>query len=342
MLLSCLFAGHALAQGWTTTKIHGAVGLFSVWGSSAHNVYVNGFGLVVNDLGLIAGAGVEILRFNGLFWNTDSYNSNLGVPLHMWGSSATDIFMVGGRGRARDVFHPLIPTFSYPFVTRYNGLWRSPSYWNPLDKGSLNNIWGSSSKDVFAVGYGSAGGAQIIHFDGKTWSPMPVTGAVLFGVWGSSGTDVFAVGANGTIVHYDGTSWSEMNIGSSTEFFNDIWGSSGNDVFAVGCNMDYPDNMTSHILHYNGESWSQMEIPSSGQLHALWGSSSSDVYAVGDEGAILHYNGASWSAIEAEPNADFSDVWGSSGTDVYVVGTVLKHGGRQNSTGLIMHYGGGM
>jgi hypothetical protein len=101
----------------------------------------------------------------------------------------------------------------------------------------LNGIWGSSGRDVFAVGYsGGAGTSTILHYDGSAWSTMS-TGTTnylyLNGIWGSSGSDVFAVGAYGIIAHYDGSAWSPMTSGA-TNGLHGIWGSSDNDVFAVG------------------------------------------------------------------------------------------------------------
>ena len=100
---------------------------------------------------------------------------------------------------------------------------------NPPPQGNhLNGIWGSSARNIFAVG--EAG--TIIHSDGTAWSTMSrsITGT-LRDAWGSSATNVFAVGFSGTILHYDGTSWT--NISSVTnQSMRDIWGSSGSDVFA--------------------------------------------------------------------------------------------------------------
>jgi len=59
----------------------------------------------------------------------------------------------------------------------------------------LNDVWGSSSSDIFAVGDYST----ILHYDGSAWSAMNygATNSIsLFGVWGSSGSDVFAVGGD--------------------------------------------------------------------------------------------------------------------------------------------------
>ncbi len=63
----------------------------------------------------------------------------------------------------------------------------------------LYGLWGSSTSNIFAVGFTGT----VLHFDGKVWSRMTSgTTYDLHGVWGSSPSDVFAVGNGGTILRY--------------------------------------------------------------------------------------------------------------------------------------------
>ena len=123
---------------------------------------------------------------------------------------------------------------------------------------TINDIWGSSANDIFAVGdYGT-----ILHYDGLSWEPMESsTRRSLRGIWGTSGTNIFAVSDYGSILHYDGNTWSEIAGGSWWPLQN-IWGSSENDVFAVG---EYGT-----ILHYDGNTWSEMESGTSAWLFGIW------------------------------------------------------------------------
>jgi len=52
-------------------------------------------------------------------------------------------------------------------IIHYNG--SSWSYMHSPATDLLLNIWGSSSSDVFAVGYGGT----ILHYNGSSWSSMP-------------------------------------------------------------------------------------------------------------------------------------------------------------------------
>jgi hypothetical protein len=114
----------------------------------------------------------------------------------------------------------------------------------------LTDVWGTSSSDVYAVGYGGT----ILHYDGAGWSEMTSgTSAALRGVWGTSSSDVYAVGNSGTILHFDGTSWSEMTSGTSATM-SAVWGTSPSDIFAVG---------SATILHFDGTRQFQTISPQS-------------------------------------------------------------------------------
>ena len=183
---------------------------------------------------------------------------------------------------------------------------------------TLDGVWGSSSSDVFAVGYSGT----ILHYDGSAWSAMTSgTSYALYAVWGSSSSDVFAVGSGGTILHYNGSVWSAMTSRTTNDLLG-VWGSSSSDVFAVG------DHGT--ILHYNGSAWSAMISDTTNDLSGVWGSSSSDVFAVGGGGTILHYNGSVWSAMTSGTTDVLWGVWGSSSFNVFAVG----------GDGTILHYDG--
>ena len=197
--------------------------------------------------------------------------------------------------------------------------------WSAMDSGTTNelgDVWGSSSSDVFAVGYNGT----LLHYNGSVWSTISSgTTNTLCCVWGSSSSDVFAVGYNGTILHYNGSAWSAMSSGTTNHLYG-VWGSSSSNVFAVGSNGT--------ILHYNGSVWSAMGSGTTNHLHGIWGTSSSDVFAVGSNGTILHYNGSVWSAMDSSsagmmPGTDHTlfGVWGSSSSDVFVLGykTILLH-----------------
>ncbi len=104
-------------------------------------------------------------------------------------------------------------------------------------RNDLEDVWGSSPDDVWAVG----AGGTIRHGTGtaSVWSAVPSpTTANLHAVWGSGPSDVWAVGNDGAVLHFDGQAWTLATIGlppgdSPTHLFG-IWGSGPDDVWIVG------------------------------------------------------------------------------------------------------------
>ncbi|WP_207689828.1 hypothetical protein [Desulfonema limicola] len=253
----------------------------------------------------------------------------------VWGSSASDVFVVGDIGT----------------IMHYDG-----STWQRMESGTdriLYKVWGTSPTDVFAVGSDGV----ILHYDGTRWTPMKSGTDVLFrGLWGSSGSDVFAVGDRGTILHYDGSTWKSMII-NAERIITGVWGNSGTDVFAVAADnailhydgkgwtdMYYADLSLGHVwgtsrtdvfaagtggvLHYDGRKWAPMENNES-SIRYIWGSSGKNIITVG-ESDIMHYDETAWSAADISVECEFRAVWGSSASDVYAVGL----------SGMILHYDG--
>jgi len=183
----------------------------------------------------------------------------------------------------------------------------------------LYGIWGSSPSDVYACGTNGI----ILHYNGKTWSPMVSNSAVIFTrIWGSSPSDIFAVATLGAIQHYDGKTWSGMTITVPVNWFYDVWGMSSSDVFAVGGGGT--------ILHYDGNAWTNMSSGTTNTIADIWGSSPSNVFAVGFGDTILHYDGSTWSSMTSGTTALLTGIWGDSPSDIFVVG----------SGGFILHYDG--
>jgi arylsulfatase A-like enzyme len=193
--------------------------------------------------------------------------------------------------------------------------------WSRMESGttnSLHGIWGAFPGDVFAVGPKGT----ILHFDGRTWSPMAIDGAPhLLSIWGASGRDVFAVGDNGVIVHYDGHAWTQMHSGTTKNLIA-VWGASGRDVFAVGYGGT--------VLHYDGRAWTPMASGTSEDLYGVFGTSPSHVVAVGGtptpmpgRGLIVCYDGRTWTPMAAPAPPFLFGVWGTSAQEMHAVGIDL-------------------
>ena len=205
---------------------------------------------------------------------------------------------------------------------------------NPYPQGNtLNDVWGASGTDVFAVG----DMGTIVHYDGTTWRLMASgTEAGLQGVWGTSGNNVFAVGEGGTILHYDGQTWAAMDSPTSADLAA-VWAATPSAVFAVGS--------SGTILHYDGLSWSAMDVSDlydqfeDTDFLSVWGLSAEEVYVGGLFGQVYVFNGSSW-AIQGDVDGEaiyfwVEGIWGTASDDLWVVGWESLGGGPQ-----IHHYDG--
>ncbi|MBF0450343.1 MAG: cadherin domain-containing protein [Candidatus Magnetomorum sp.] len=232
--------------------------------------------------------------------------------------------------------------------------------WDILDSivtySDLEDIWGRSANDIYAVGNSGA----IFHYNGISWSKVVTTydddfnaiwgdvgmvyvvgnnGVVLqyngyswskmftgttehlYGVWGN-GRSVFAVGTYGTILKYNGVSWTEMSSSTTTTLL-DVWGNE-NKMYAAGNG--------GLVLQYNGYDWQPMTKITAYSLRGVWGSSENDVFVVGDGGTILHYDGTEWVEMERGKFSSLKGIWGLSGNKVFAAGlqgTIVSYNGTE-------------
>lgn len=183
-------------------------------------------------------------------------------------------------------------------------------------EGGLRALWGSSARDVWAVGSDGA----VVHFDGRAWKiveGVPMGDSVRLegsfnAVWGSGPSDIWAVGAKGALARGSGLSWSRETSVTAQDLAG-IWGSGAKDVWAVG--------KGGTILRYNGTAWATVRSGTTRDLVAIWGSGPSDIWvAQEDTSQLLHCAGADWSAPKgAIVMSPATGIWGSGPKDIWFV-----------------------
>jgi hypothetical protein len=113
----------------------------------------------------------------------------------------------------------------------------------PFTNETINDLWGSSSTNVYGVG----SGGTVFHYDGNRWDSVASTGGPdLNAVWGSHPSDVYAVGDSGVVLHYNGSDWQTEDKLTDARL-EDISGISLNKVVVVG--------RQGTILSYDGIQW---------------------------------------------------------------------------------------
>lgn len=246
-----------------------------------------------------------------------------GALLSAWGTSDSDMWIVGGTQEATPASSPILMHWS-------GGKWTN--YQISTLKGTF---WWVSSGDSGTVWMAGTGG-HVIHYDPAANSfkafTMP-SDAQLWGIVSFSANDAWAVGGDaincgnnatcGAIWHFDGTSWgapTNLPSGWDKNAWFKVFGRGPKDLFICGLN--------GHILHWNGSVWTD-EAVSTGKL--LTGSCNGKLCVVvgGDvKGSIFEHDGTSWSNKTPASGVDgLNGVFVNSDGSAIAVGYAnLSHG----------------
>ena len=158
-----------------------------IWGSSPDDVW-----LIADNRASVAWQSALTLhgtRQKGeLVW-TEVDSRASAVLRGIWGSSASDVWIVGDQGTIRR-------------------LGANGDDWVAVESPTtetLHAVWGSSADDVWVVGESGT----VFHWDGAAWTPSVAalanahTKPNLYGIWGSGPDDVWIVG-EGLVLRYTG------------------------------------------------------------------------------------------------------------------------------------------
>jgi len=153
--------------------------------------------------------GTMLLHYNGSKWNPVSLPDNVS-GFH------TGIAFADGQMAVTD---------GYRTFLRKNETWLDITN---FERRAVE-LWGTSSMDIYGLGY-----EGMSHFDGDSWSPVVLPGAVdyPFPMSGRSSTDLVAGGHNGAIYRFDGSEWSTTLV-DSTAYFTSLAMTQSGRLFAA-------------------------------------------------------------------------------------------------------------
>jgi len=215
----------------------------------------------------------------------------------IWGSSASDIWAVGGYSGQ---------------ILHWDGLdW---SRWEVPDLPHLHSIWGADADHVWAVGAWGTGRADILFFDGNEWQWQDAPGPHgLLAVWGQDAENVWAVGY-GTILRYDGLTWRDESLGYHQNY-HATWGASADDIWVSGTD-DY-------VWHYNGTEWRwyyETELGHGDHLD-IFGLETGQAWMVSEYASVFGLDGDRWIERSGTENIGYlNTVWAASPDQVWVAG----------------------
>ena len=341
---------HYDGSSWEQTFDIPAVEYHGIWGTSSSNV-------------LIAGEKGILLRKNGSSW-TEELGEYRGFFMGVYGTSATNMYF-GGRkltnslstnvfsyngttltpvetgsthnimgmwGEGSDHFFAVTEKDDNSQMLQFDGSSWSIDYEADM---TLFDIWGSSSSDVYAVGYCLGVwpniSGQIMHYDGSVWSTLKVfPDHTLLRVSGASSNEVYFSGKQDplgamipVLYFYDGSTFESITLPSaSITDIDALFYLSGTGLY-IGTSA----GSAYRLYLYSGGSWTEVGSFSK-SIQAIWASASNNVF-LGTAGGVYRYNGSSFSG-PMYPYCDLTNrIWGTDKNNIYLVGNY----------GVIMRYG---
>lgn len=243
-----------------------------------------------------------------------------GALLSVWGTSATDVWAVGGD--AGDGMGPMVIHFDGAGWTRHETGQIGDLWWvfgfegGPIYLGGAGGtilryaggtftrmttpgtdtvfgIWGSSPTDLWAVGGATGGsrGAFAWRLQGEEWivaDGFPTALAdtdAMWKVYGRGPNDVWLVGTNGKVVHWDGAAFAQQTVGGESLF---TVHANGERFVAVG------GFGTGLILENDGTGWADVSPSGGFPMVGVCLDADGGGYAVGQFGAVYHRGGDGW------------------------------------------------
>ena len=281
-------------------------------------------------------------------WAPAFDTSTSGALSGVWGSGADDVWIVGGKPGAAEIYHydgaawspspapegvdllvwvhGLGPELAYTVGTAGSAARWNGRVWERLDTGTTQDLWGIfcvSSDDIWVVGgEPDVGPPLILHYDGTSFSPVSLDPAensrdatTLFKVWGIDGK-LWIVGQHGLILSYVDGQWKEQAGGpEASEDFVSLWGTSGEHVVAVG------GRSNARISTWDGTGWTTTSPSGRGGLNAIHMPSAEEAVIGGVYGYVATLNPTTGEITEDAPlsGGDVHAIWGD-GRRSYAVG----------------------
>lgn len=178
----------------------------------------------------------------------------------------------------------------------------------------MYDMWGSSPKDVYAVGHNSQNRGLMWHFNGDVWTSVKL------------------------ITSEGGQIEGAIDLTS-------IYGFSSNDIYAageriIGYNPNPPPNFidSSLIIHYDGTDWRKVNVYKGRLIGDIYGSSQSNIWAGGWEKAMYHYNGNSWETDSIEVSVPLGYFFQVSSISSYNSIMYLIASSINDNTGVTIRY----
>ncbi|MFP2908871.1 hypothetical protein ACLESD_28235 [Pyxidicoccus sp. 3LFB2] len=293
---------------WKRVPSNTCHALFSVWGSSATDVWA-------------VGAGGTIIHWDGKAWTPFSSPTHRDLRA-VSGSGPTDVIAVGGKeGDA------------LPTIIHWDGKVWSPAKWSP-DAREDGPEWGHTrgtprvllGVHIFGPGKAVAvGHGTRVELNGSEWRAYGFYMGGPFNFLGGIGASaVWSVGSEGHIWRQSASGYAregyQGQVSPASNLFG-AWVATQEDVWAVGevpVIADGRSTLAGFIARRTAQGWSTEQSLDWPRFRAVWGDSETDLWAVG-QGGLAHWDGTAWTSLLGEKLTAHA-IWGTSATDAWMVG----------------------
>lgn len=308
-------------------------GLYSIWGSSANDVYAVGIANTTHGI---------LWHYNGQQWRDLHISVTQGGPIagpislnDVFGFGKNDVWICGDRLKNNP--NPP-PDYLYTNLLIH----RTSYHWEDIvlpDGHLLYSIWGRSPDDVW---FGGAYGT-LYHYNGavveKDSVPLEIPYKlsdpwVIANITGNE-TDTYMllrghIGRDSYFYLFQHKN-NQWIIADSLFYYGTqkLWMSPSGSLYAIGeTTYQRKNGIWSTFLHWN----------TTLSAHAIHGTSDDNLFAVGflpnGNRAVLHYNGSDWYSykdVEFTEDIIYYEVW-TDGKEVFVAGisggttSIILHG----------------
>jgi len=304
--------------------------MLSITGRSATDVW---------SVGADQGQGPAVLHYDGTSWTRLA----TGQRGHLWWVHVFEdgTAMMGGASG---------------MILRYDGTTFTRMETPGLGRHTVFGLWGSSPSDVYAVGGASNRGGFIWHYDGTTWSDLPLPRDIpmltfdmpgdddptdvpgLFKVWGDGAGTVWVVGGVNTILRRQMSGPFEV-VSSGLVTASTIFTVSGNAslVVAVG------GGSNGLMLEGTAGTFTDGTPPLSGLIQGIFVRPDGTAWASGQRASMFQRTNNTWAEVNTGLSFE-TMIQSLHATWVDPTGGVWAVGGSVLSTdldnGAVIHFGG--
>jgi hypothetical protein len=290
--------------------------------------------------------------------------------LAVWGTSASDVWVVGNRPPAQPTGGPTIYHYDGSGWMRVNSEQPSLDLWwvwgingddvwfggsggtllryhdgayagfdkvpTPRASGTIFGIWGAAANDVWAVGAGGSAGGIVWHWDGAQWTEPPHPAdlpATMFKVQGRAANDVWFSGSDGYAMHWDGATLARVATGTTSPLFSVAV--TEEVAIVVGGQSN-----AGEILESTGSDFAPVSLAAPLRWRGV-AARGARAFAVGEGGIVAERGETGWNAPQQSPiQRNFHAAWIDPDGGLWGVGGKFEV--PPQTDGFIIYYGTAM